>query len=306
MTLIEAAWVVFSGVSLGLAYVVGKMLIRWLPRMVGNIRERTMIRKPIHERWKVGLGFFSIVLLAALYSWVSYQQHITNATDTTIPSIPTIARTACKICTPDSLGDVWLWQDLKASFGRYSLGLLSGVVLSLCLGVMMGCFPVVEYFLLPLMNFRWLPPTAMLAVFFVMVGTGKEMFVTLIAVGVTPVLTSAVYQAAKFDVPMELINKAYTLGKTSTGIIFKVVLPQIYPRVIEAVRLQLGPAMVYLIAAELMMGDCGFGYRLRIQSRLLNMAVVYCYLIFLGITGFFMDNILSMIRRWLSPWFGKK
>ena len=40
--------------------------------------------------------------------------------------------------------------------------------------------------------------------------------------------------------------------------------------------------MVFLIAAEYVVGDVGIGYRIRIQSRILNMNVVYIYLIILG------------------------
>ena len=45
----------------------------------------------------------------------------------------------------------------------------------------------------------------------------------------------------------------------------------VLPKLLEATRLMIGPAMVYLIAAEMLFGDVGFGYRIRIQSKLLNM-----------------------------------
>ena len=64
--------------------------------------------------------------------------------------------------------------------------------------------------------------------------------------------------------------------------------------------------MVFLIAAEWMMADVGFGYRLRIQSRLLNMSVVYIYLILLGVAGFGIDWLLTLARKKLSPWFELK
>ena len=62
--------------------------------------------------------------------------------------------------------------------------------------------------------------------------------------------------------------------------------------------------MVFLIAAEYMLADEGFGYRLRMQSRLVNMNIVYLYLALLGVAGFAFDWILTRLRRWLCPWFG--
>ena len=63
--------------------------------------------------------------------------------------------------------------------------------------------------------------------------------------------------------------------------------------------------MVFLIAAEYVVGDVGFGYRIRMQSRRLNYDVVYIYLIILGASGLTFDWLLNVIRRKLSPWFGE-
>ena len=37
-----------------------------------------------------------------------------------------------------------------------------------------------------------------------------------------------------------------------------------------------------IVAAEMLVGDVGFGYRIRLQSKLLNMSVVYPYLALLA------------------------
>jgi ABC-type nitrate/sulfonate/bicarbonate transport system permease component len=60
--------------------------------------------------------------------------------------------------------------------------------------------------------------------------------------------------------------------------------------------------MVYLIAAEMVFGDVGFGYRIRLQSKLLDMSVVYPYLALLAIFGYLMDYTLRRIELWLCPW----
>ena len=127
----------------------------------------------------------------------------------------------------------------------------------------------------------------------------------MIAFGILPTLTQAVYLAAKNDVPDELVNKARTLGASSGELVLNVVWPTVLPRVIDAVRLQVGPALVYLIAAEMLFAKTGFGYRIRIQQRLLDMSTVYVYLIILGVGGFALGYGLTLLRRWLCPWFGR-
>jgi NitT/TauT family transport system permease protein len=155
----------------------------------------------------------------------------------------------------------------------------------------------------PLSLLAKVPPTAALAVFFVMVGTNTEMFVAMIAFGILPTLAQSVYLAVK-SVPEELLYKARTLGASRGELVWNVVFRYTLPSIIDSIRLQIGPAMVYLIAAEMVVGDVGFGYRIRLQSRLLNMSVVYPYLALLAAFGFGMDYGLRRLQRWSCPWHG--
>jgi len=253
------------------------------------------------------MGVLSVVFLIGAYSWLSHRQHIFNPKDTTIPNMQQFIEGWRKITTPEEFtGEVWLWNDLKATLGRHLGGMLLGIILALFIGMAMGVNSWAEaFFVWPVSFFAKIPPTAMMACFFVLLGTEYKMFVGMIAFGIFPTLAQTIYQSARKDVDDEAIFKAYTLGASHFEVIYDVIFMQILPRVIEAIRLQVGPALVFLIAAELLVADVGFGYRLRIQSRLLNMNVVYLYLILLGVGFLFMDWALRLKRRILCPWFGE-
>ena len=266
-----------------------------------------MLRAPLSTPWRAGLGVAAFLVLMGAYSLLSYRQLEENPNDRSMPSWGHLwSDGVVKVVTPDSDGRVWLWDDALATFTfRLFPGLAIGVLVSIVAGILMGCYTPVEAFLLPPMAFlAKIPPTAMLAVFFILVGTQNPMFRTMIAFGVVPVLAQTVYHAAKDDVPAELLNKAYTLGASQFECIWNVVYRQILPRMLDGVRLQVGPAMVYLIAAEYLVADVGFGYHIRLQGRLLDMSVVYVYLIILGAVGFGLDYLLIWIRRLLCPWYG--
>ncbi len=267
-----------------------------------------MIRQPISFRAHVALGVISVVVLLAAYTALSYRQHQRNPDDRTIPDWTQLADGVTRVLKPQQRydGASWLWVDAKATFGRHFTGLAIGVLSAVVIGLAMGCFAPIEALLLPPLScLAKIPPTAMLAVFFVLVGTGVELYVAMIAFGVIPTLAQAIYQSARTDVPEELIYKAYTLGASHPELIWNVTFKQILPRIIEAVRLQVGPAMVYLIAAEYAIGDIGFGFRLRMQQRLSDMSTVYVYLVVLAGIGFLMDYSLTWLRRLMCPWFGK-
>jgi NitT/TauT family transport system permease protein len=205
-----------------------------------------------------------------------------------------------------SRNEYWLWEDATASLRRLFAGLTLGVVLSVLIGLLMGCFSVVDALLLPPFSFlAKIPPTAMLAVFFVLVGTGFEMYLAMLAFGTLPTLAQTVSQSVKSDVPEELIFKASTLGATQLELIWNVIFRQILPRLLDAIRLQVGPAMVLLVAAECIIAGAGFGYRLRLFFQRTDMTVVFVYLLVLGLIGLVLDTALIWLRRWLCPWFGE-
>lgn len=230
-----------------------------------------------------------------------------EAIDRTVPTWKSLYELGVRrVIEPQGIGkEYWLWEDATATFDRLARGMLVGVLLSVVLGVLMGAYPSIEAFFLPPLSFlAKIPPTAMLAVFF-LIGTSMKMYVTMLAFGILPTLAQTVYQAAKKDVPESLVFKALTLGASSAELIWNVIYKQILPRVIDAVRLQIGPAMVLLVAAEWMVAGEGIGYRLRLFFQRTDMTVVYVYLILLGVVGLAADYLLIALRRWICPWFGE-
>jgi NitT/TauT family transport system permease protein len=284
-----------------------------------------VIRRPLSVRWTIALGVLSALLLLGAYAAMATWQKQRNPTDTTIPNLTQFVDGAKRVFQsrtvttavelPDgSFDDVsrtswfhsWFWIDASATWLRLAVGLGLGAGGGILLGLLMGCFTPIAALLGPPLDFlAKVPPTAMLAIFFVAVGVGFNMYVAMIAFGVLPTLTQGVYTAARKGVPQELIDKASTLGASSAEVVFHVIAKQALPAIIEGARLCIGPAMVYLIAAEMALGDAGFGYRIRMQMRLQDMAVVYLYLVLLGFAGVALDYAFRTLLARLCPWYVK-
>lgn len=281
-----------------------------------------MIRQPISGLWSNALCFLAIVAMVGAYMWLSHTQHEKNPKDTTIPTLLPATYTDpitneqvkvnnqmwegwLRVTTSQHDELPWLYQDLWASVSRHVGGLFIGSLAAVIVGIAMSVSRYAEsFFWLPVFLLSKVPPTAMMAVYFVLFGTEYTMFVAMIALGIFPTLCQAVYQAATKDVAEDDIHKTYTLGGSNIEVI-ETIFNISLPRIIEAVRLQLGPALVFLIAAELLVADVGFGYRLRIQSRLLNMNVVYIYLAILAVSFTLMDIFFQVMRRITCKWYGE-
>ncbi|MCG2712965.1 MAG: ABC transporter permease subunit [Candidatus Omnitrophica bacterium] len=263
-----------------------------------------MIGKPLSPGLRLLVMILSVIIILSGYSYLSHKQHIKNPQDKSIPSWGQLREGVIRIFeTNRRSGERWILVDSKASAKRLFAGLLWGIIGAVLVGVAIGCFPIIEASLSQVLAIlAKLPPTAALALFFVMLGTGTGMYVGIIVVGILPVLAQSIYLAIK-DVPRELVFKAATLGASKAELVWNVIGTHILPNIINSVRLQIGPALVYLIAAEYACAHIGFGYRLRLQARLVNMDVVYSYLAILIFFGFIMDWLLKLLQQKLCKWY---
>lgn len=263
-----------------------------------------MIGKTLSPGWRTLIMVLSVLVILSGYTYLSYKQHLRNPKDKTIPTWNQLKEGVVRIYRKnDRSGERWIATDSRASARRLFLGLFWGITGSVLIGLLIGCFSVVDASLSPVLAIlAKLPPTAALALFFVMLGTGISMYVGIIVVGILPVLSLSIYLAIK-DVPKELIYKATTLGASKAELLWNVIGMHILPNIINSVRLQIGPALVYLIAAEYACAHIGFGYRIRLQARLVNMDVVYPYLVILIIFGFVMDWLLRASQNKFCRWY---
>ena len=113
-----------------------------------------------------------------------------------------------------------------------------------------------------------------------------------IVVGLLPVARSA-------------FAPAISVLSSTTQIGLRVVLPQILPRLIDSVRLEIGPAWLFLIAAEAIAADSGLGYRIFLVRRYLSMDVIIPYVAWITLLAFMMDLALRVLQRKAFPWFAE-
>ena len=80
-------------------------------------------------------------------------------------------------------------------------------------------------------------------------------------------------------------------------------MPQIMPRLIDTLRLSLGAAWLFLIAAEAIASTDGLGYRIFLVRRYLSMDIILPYVAWITLLAFMMDYLLNYGSRKLFPWF---
>jgi NitT/TauT family transport system permease protein len=104
------------------------------------------------------------------------------------------------------------------------------------------------------------------------------------------------------ELPREQIIKAQTLGSSTWQLVLRVVLPQMWPRLVDALRLTLGSAWLFLIAAEAIASTEGLGYRIFLVRRYLAMDVILPYVAWITLLAFTMDWLLRLLRAKAFAW----
>jgi NitT/TauT family transport system permease protein len=250
------------------------------------------------------LAALPFLLLLILYVVGSSARLAANPDDKLLPAPSSFVDTIRSYAFEEDQrsGEVLWWADTSASLKRLLIALGIAAVVALALGLAIGSIPYVQALLGPFLTaISMIPPLAVLPILFIVAGLGEVAKVTLIVIGITPVMARDIALRAT-ELPREQMIKAQTLGASSWLLVLRVILPQLWPRLIDAARLNLCSAWLFLIAAEAIASTEGLGYRIFLVRRYLAMDVILPYVAWITFLAFFMDWVLRRVRAKLFPW----
>jgi NitT/TauT family transport system permease protein len=262
------------------------------------------------------LSWFLFAAGIGLYLYTASVRHRENPEDRVMPTVGQMARgmfgAAITVVDDDAQGQrasviqrfstSMLWKDTIATGRRffYSMALLLPAVL---LGLHMGLFPHVgAFFLRFVLFFDKVIALSLLPILFIAFGIDELSKIMLIVIGVTPTIILDTFNLAR-GVPTEQVVKAFTLGAGDFDIAYRVVLKQIWPRVLNSIRLNLKAVMLFLFAGEMIASTDGLAYRIALLRRHMGMDVIIPYVLWVALLLFLVDLTMRLVNRKLHPWF---
>ncbi len=265
------------------------------------------------------LSWFLFAAGIALYFQASHTRHIENPDDKVAPSLTQLAQGITDAvlkpaddeeADPSDAAKPWfrrffssmLWSDTVASARRFAWAMLL-LVPAVILGLHMGLFPVVgTFFLRFILFFDKIIALSVLPILFIAFGIDELSKVMLIVIGVTPTIILDTFNLTK-SVPPEQVVKGFTLGARDFGVAYRIVLKQILPRVINSIRLNLKPIMLFLFAGEMIASQNGLAFRIALLRRNMAMNVIIPYVMWVALLLFLVDLGMRVLNRKLHPWF---
>jgi len=252
----------------------------------------------------IALAALPFIAALAVYAIASHIRLDANPADKLLPSFQSMWDAFVRMATvPDRRsGDILLLKDTLASMYRLGAAMAISTGLALVFGVLIGLLPYARStFASFISTFSLVPPITILPILFIVFGLGEVSKIALIIVGTAPVMIRSTAQAVT-EIPSELMIKAQTLGASTWQIMIRVVLPQIMPKLILALRLALVPAWIFLVSAEAIASTEGLGYRIFLVRRYLAMNIILPYVIWITILAFIIDRLLYALSSRAFPW----
>jgi NitT/TauT family transport system permease protein len=253
---------------------------------------------------RILIGAVPLAIALVVYAIFSAARAEANPHDKVLPTFIAMAEAAWRLFTQvdPRTGEITALADTSASLWRLGLGVGIATLSTLVIGIALGVVPLVRAALGPIITvIAVIPPIAVLPILFIALGLGEASKIALIALGIAPYMIRDLAGHVS-GLPSEQFLKAQTLGASTWQLTLRVALPQALPRLIDSLRLSMGPAWVFLISAEAIASDVGLGYRIFLVRRYLSMDIILPYVAWISLLAILTDWLLLTISRKAFPW----
>lgn len=195
-----------------------------------------------------------------------------------------------------ALGDGSIAVATGQTLGTALAGLLLGGSVGLVLGVVFGLFrPVDRLMDVTVEAIRPVPSIALIPIALLALGFGPGMEISIVAFSCTwPVLLLS--RSAVAGIAPELDEVARVLGLSFLQRVIKIVLPAAFPRLIVALRLAFGIALVVAVTVEIAADPRGLGNAIMVAQQALQPAVMLADLVWIGLLGFALNALLTLAQ----------
>jgi NitT/TauT family transport system permease protein len=254
------------------------------------------------------LGILPFILIVAGYLYMSHERNAINPDEKLTPTPSKIVTSFKKVAFEADVktGDIIFWHDTGVSLRRLVIAASIASVLAFWFGMNMALFKGMNALLMPFLRFGSLvPPPILLPILFLTVGVEELSKVVIIVISIAPAMTLAMYGTVT-KMAGEQITRSFTLGATQLDVVYKILRPQVIPRLIEILRTSLGMAWYSLILAEAVSASSGIGYRIFLVRRFTQMDVIIPYALWVVVIGYAINFILGLLLDWIYPWYSKQ
>jgi nitrate/nitrite transport system permease protein len=186
------------------------------------------------------------------------------------------------------------------SLGRLTAGFVSGSIVAIVLGVILGLNQVLFKAANPYIQvlraispIAWMP----LLLYSVQNSNWTALLVVFMA-SVWPTLANTAFGVS--NIKKDYINVANILQMGPVSKVLKVILPGAGPTIVAGLRISMGAAWVAIVPAEALLGSLGLGYFVWNEWNNLSLTSVIFAILIIGCVGVCIDVLFTRLARRLA------
>jgi len=235
------------------------------------------------KNFTIGLAFL-ILMWHLIATFGNYEEAL-------FPRPPTVL-----VALMDLFYDGTLFVHIKESMFRFASGYVSAALCGILLGLLLGRSKYVWPIIDPIVQIlRPISPVAWSPFIVLAFGIGDMPAIVIIFIAAFfPILLTTVKGVS--SVEDYYVKLAANLQFTPLQTYVKVIFPAALPSILSGLHLALGTAWVFLVAGEMVGSQSGLGYLIVDSRNTLNMANVLAGIVVIGLTGFLLDRIVTLLE----------
>lgn len=181
-------------------------------------------------------------------------------------------------------------------------GFLTSIVAATIIGLFVGWMPKVREAVYPVAKVLAPIPAIVFTPYLVMLlHSFRAAAVMVIFLGIFwPTLMDTILCVERLD--KRIIDSAKMMGLSTPTMIFKVILPYLYPSIVAGLKVGLPSAMLMLVMAEMYGASSGLGYFVINYTNYGEYTNVVAGIILVGIVVTVLDGVVTMVIRKTVKW----
>jgi nitrate/nitrite transport system permease protein len=186
------------------------------------------------------------------------------------------------------------------SLARLAAGFLSGTLVAIVMGVILGLNTVLFKALNPFIQvLRSISPVAWMPLLLYSVqNSGATAVLVVFMASLWPTLANTAFGVS--NIKKDYLSLANILQMRPITKVFKVILPAAGPTIVAGLKISMGSAWVAIVPTEALLGTLGLGYFVWNEWNNLSLASVIVAILVIGVVGVIVDYLFTRLAMRLA------
>ena len=195
-----------------------------------------------------------------------------------------------------------IWPHITTSLGEFAVGFVVSILIGIPLGLLIGWFRRVDYFLSVLLaGLNATPNVALIPLIILVAGIGFESKVIVVFLSAFFAVVVTTFTGVQ-SISRRHLEITRSFGGSRWLAFRTVALPSTIPFILSGIRIGAGRALVGVVSAELISANVGLGFYIGLTGQFLDTSRVMLGIVVFGVFGVLIGELIRVVERRFEVW----